>query len=174
MKRINPNTNQIFKRGDVREDGLIFKAYAMKRVRKNGYFVELWASPDVFARSSKDGNKTVRARYCTSKGRAGYMLRAAKSRANKNNAVCSLSIDWIEQKINQGFCELTGLPFDLDYAADTSKNPYAPSLDRIDSKNKNYTPENTRVVLLAVNCALSEFGLETIRPILTAMLSLVK
>ena len=170
MKRINPNTNTIFKRGDVREDGFIFKAYATNRTRKNGYFIEMWAAPEVFEKSSKDGNRTVRARYCTSKGRAGYMLRAAKSRAYKNNAICTIDIDWIEEKIKAGFCELTKLPFDLNYAIDTSKNPYAPSLDRIDSKNKNYTPENTRVVLLAVNCALSEFGLDLIRPILEAML----
>lgn len=171
MKRLNPNTNKPFCRGEVRDDGYIFKAYCTTRTKTNGFFVEHWASPVAFEKSTKDGNKTVKSRYCTTDGRAGYMLRAAKSRALKNKAVCTIDMAWVSQKINQGYCELTGLAFDLNYAADTSKNPYAPSLDRIDSKNKNYTPENTRVVLLAVNCALSEFGLETIRPILIAMLS---
>jgi hypothetical protein len=44
----------------------------------------------------------------------------------------------------------------------------APSLDRI-NKHKHYTEDNCRVILWAVNCALSEYGTENILPILKAM-----
>ena len=74
------------------------------------------------------------------------------------------------KKIQKGKCELTGLPFDLSTPQNTKNNPYSPSLDRIDSKNKNYTPENTRVVLSAVNMALNEFGLEVMKPIMKKLL----
>ena len=30
MKRINPNTGKPFKRGDTREDGMVFAAYQLK------------------------------------------------------------------------------------------------------------------------------------------------
>lgn len=41
-----------------------------------------------------------------------------------------------------------------------SKNPYSPSLDKIDSKIKEYSESNTRVVLSCVNDALNQYGLE--------------
>ncbi len=51
MKRINPNTDEEFRQGDVREDGYIFVSY---RTLKNsdGYFREDWAHPDVFKRKN--------------------------------------------------------------------------------------------------------------------------
>ena len=48
MRRINPQTNEPFKYGDVREDGYIFKEYKLKRLKKNGYFAEGWLSPESF------------------------------------------------------------------------------------------------------------------------------
>lgn len=38
-------------------------------------------------------------------------------------------------------------------------NPYASSIDRIDS-TKGYEPGNVRVVLWAINCACCSWGLE--------------
>jgi hypothetical protein len=170
MKRLNLTTNLPFKRGDIREDGFIFKAYAKNKPKSNGYFTEYWASPESFKNSTKNGNRSVRERYCAAEGRAGYMLRSAEKRAKKNGALCTIDKNWIIDKIKLGRCEFTNIPFDLNYAKNTHKNPYAPSLDRIDSKNKNYSPENTRIVLYAVNCALNEFGIDSVRHILQAMI----
>lgn len=57
-----------------------------------------------------------------------------------------------------GRCMLTGLPF-KDTAVGTGKarHPFAPSLDRIDSKQP-YSRRNCRLVLQAVNFALNAFG----------------
>lgn len=44
MKRINPETNAPFRRGDARHDGYIFFAYTNK-LKLNGYFKEIWLSP---------------------------------------------------------------------------------------------------------------------------------
>ena len=50
MKRLNPATNQPFKRGDVREDGRVFKGYIISRVKQNGFFVEEWLLREKFDR----------------------------------------------------------------------------------------------------------------------------
>ena len=43
MKRLNPLTGKIFKRGDQREDGLIFENYIKKRInKKTGLYYEVW------------------------------------------------------------------------------------------------------------------------------------
>jgi len=49
------------------------------------------------------------------------------------------------------------------------KNPYAPSLDRIVPAH-GYAPGNVRFVLEAVNVAMNQWGLETLLPILRAVL----
>ena len=84
-------------------------------------------------------------------------------------AICSITEEWIAKKIKNVVCELTGLAFSLEDTEDTKNNPFSPSLDRIDSKIKGYTPENTRVVLSLVNLALNEFGEEVAAPIIKAM-----
>ena len=75
--------------------------------------------------------------------------------------------------VETGRCQLTNLPFDFQRANKTSKNPYAPSLDRIDSQ-KGYTKENCRIVLAAVNDALGEHADNDILPILEAMVKGIK
>ncbi len=44
MKRLNPNTRQPFKHGDVREDGYIFWSYNTT-IKKDGTKAEKWLSP---------------------------------------------------------------------------------------------------------------------------------
>lgn len=48
MRRKNPITGENFKQGDTREDGFRFVTYVPSRKRKNGFFVETWASPEAF------------------------------------------------------------------------------------------------------------------------------
>lgn len=98
-------------------------------------------------------------------GRARDLIRAAGQRSDN----VSITAEWVANKIEAGVCELTGLPFDLQPSEQYGRNPYAPSLDRKDSKNRNYDMENSRIVLWAVNSALSEFTGDTMLPILKAM-----
>ncbi len=95
-------------------------------------------------------------------------------RAKKRNADCEITEAWIIKKLIQGHCELSGLPFDLTPSTRHRTNPYAPSLDRINSDIKNYTPENTRLVLASVNLALNEFGTDIMLPILKAMVDTIE
>jgi hypothetical protein len=55
MKRLNPNTNQPFKRGDIRKDGYLFDKYNLSaKVKKDGFYQENWLSPKVFNKESKN------------------------------------------------------------------------------------------------------------------------
>ena len=67
---------------------------------------------------------------------------------------------WIEEKILFGYCEVTGIPFDLtSQKSSTShaKNPWVPSLDRIDSTGV-YCKENVQLVVYMYNVCKSEFS----------------
>ena len=119
--------------------------------------------------------KEQRQKYAAShKGRATKMWHNAKRRSQNKDCEISITVDWITEKLLKGICEYTGLPFDLNPVHDFSSNPYAPSLDRINPKIKNYSPENTRVVLTCVNKTLNEYGENTILPILKAMVSVIE
>ena len=48
MKRLNEKTNEPFKMRDVRKDGYIFDCYITSVKQKNGYYKEMWRSPQGF------------------------------------------------------------------------------------------------------------------------------
>lgn len=84
-------------------------------------------------------------------------LRGAKKNAGPRGIQWDLSdadIAKILARAN-GKCEVTGKPFVL--LGNGKREPWAPSLDRIDS-TKGYTFNNVRLVAVVVNYALHEFG----------------
>lgn len=67
---------------------------------------------------------------------------------------------WIYEKIKNGYCEVTGIKFDLSTEVRSSahaKNPWVPSIDRIDS-SKPYLKENVQLVVFMYNVCKSEFS----------------
>jgi hypothetical protein len=59
-----------------------------------------------------------------------------------------------------GRCAVSGVKFDLERFPDALvKHPFAPSIDRILSSG-HYTRENVRLVCVAVNFGMGEWGLE--------------
>ena len=165
MKRLNPKTCQPFSFGDMREDGYVFSHYQIncKPIKKDGYYRELWIKPKVQENSKRRSlirNKEART---TPIGRARELIRNAQFRANRDGGEVTITTDWVVDRIKAGRCELSGLPFDLNTNLTRfNNNPQAPSLDKIDSANKNYTPENTRVVLYMVNVCIGEYGLDSL------------
>jgi hypothetical protein len=175
MKKLNPETGLPFKRGFIREDGFIFCEYRQKEKTKSGFFLEVWLSPESYIIHKERSQKSCKSRYekvkLTPFGRAKKLISAAKRRASKNSSIVSVDANWVAQKIEMGVCEVTGLSFDLSNSNRFTHNPFSPSLDRIDSSNKNYTPDNTRVVLTGVNIALGQWGIIEMLPILKALIS---
>lgn len=86
-------------------------------------------------------------------------LRGARTRARMNGYEYVLSEQWcLEQLFRQGGrCALTGMRFSVAGTGMRGRDPYCPSLDRIDN-SKGYTPENTRIVILAINIMLADWG----------------
>ena len=137
-----------------------------------------------FNKKAKDGrfhyckictNKDNAKRRTTPLGRAQVLIN--EMRKNKDgkraNLKKTLTTADILPALEAGYCQLTRLPFDFYPTKNTSKNPYAPSLDRIDSQ-KGYTKENCRVILSAVNDALGEYKDEDMLPILKALVKGLK
>lgn len=68
-----------------------------------------------------------------------------------------------------GCCAVTGIPFDLTRPAGQRKRLWAPSVDRIES-GAGYVSGNVRVVAIAVNIAMSDFGEEFLLRIAHALI----
>lgn len=93
--------------------------------------------------------RASRKHYESIRGRACHLLNNAKKRQNKWSSF-DIDREFIEQKLENGFCEVTGLQFDFTSPGQSKKNPFAPSIDRIDN-SQGYVKSNVRVVLWAVN-----------------------
>lgn len=99
----------------------------------------------------------------TQGGRKLRIFSQAKARSKKRGHDSTLSkpdFDKIIRRSN-GFCEVTGVPFSDAKYSGSKRRPFSASIDRIDS-GKGYSYENCRLVCLAVNFAMSEWGDEVI------------
>jgi len=99
--------------------------------------------------------------------RAQTLVTCARVRARRLGVPFSLGADVAElqRRIDKGFCELTGLPFDLDGVRCWA----SPSLDRIEPK-LGYVLSNVRIVCWGMNLALSNWGEETLLMMVRAWL----
>jgi hypothetical protein len=76
--------------------------------------------------------------------------RGCKHRLSVNDVVAMF-------EAQDGRCALTGVEFELTYDGAATRNPLAPSLDRVDL-TRGYEPDNTRLVALIANLARCDFG----------------
>jgi len=90
-------------------------------------------------------------------GRAGNIYRAAKRRALLKNILFNVSLARIEVALLLGKCERTAIPFDLSKPNKLSRNPYSPSIDRIDPF-KGYTDDNVQIVVGMYNLGKSQYS----------------
>lgn len=88
----------------------------------------------------------------TVRGRTILLLNKASARARNKGQKSTVTHDFIATKIEKGFCERTGLPFQLENHEKTYRNPYSPSIDKINPFGK-YTNENVQVVCNFYNTA---------------------
>lgn len=138
--------------------------YGKEYYRKNA----AWISEKT--RAAKKANpekfKERDRRYWKSaKGRAGYLLLAAKQRS-KN---VTITRAWIQERLDRGYCEVTGLPFVID--ANAIANPWSPSLDqRI--PGQGYTPENTQLVVWIYNVSKGSWTHSDVLTLADALLTI--
>lgn len=101
-------------------------------------------------------------------GHRSYLLwRRAKDRASKRNLKFSISRDQVKNWLQLGFCQVTGLKFDLCFD-DDKMNPLAPSLDRIDPKI-GYVDGNVQMVCWVYNRAKGDGSADDVLLLVEAM-----
>lgn len=66
-----------------------------------------------------------------------------------------------------GVCALSGLKFQMELGKPRKRNPYRPSVDRINS-NKGYVKGNIQFVLAIVNTMKMDYTDEVLRPVIKA------
>lgn len=99
-----------------------------------------------------------RKNYEAVESRARFMMANARLRRPEN---FTLTLEHVVEGIKAGHCPMTGIEFDLtnshEKATGRSRNPYGPSLDRIDSRLP-YTNENCRIVSTQYNIMKGELS----------------
>ena len=81
------------------------------------------------------------------------LLSRSKRRAEQNGWGYDLDYDWLMEKMTSGRCSVT----DVDLVIAGDKNPWQPSIDRIDS-SKGYTKDNCQIVCWIYNRAKNDDG----------------
>lgn len=109
-------------------------------------------------------------RRCLPEARAKTLHNACLKRAQKRGLPFDLTLEWLTEKIKSGICEATGLAFDFGPPPNGwNYNPKGPSVDQIDAGG-GYTISNCRIVLVAFNNAVGQYGDDLYAEVATAFL----
>ena len=102
-------------------------------------------------------------------GYARDLYARTRRRATEADIYFELSLGDVLRKgeANNWRCELTGIRFDIARTDNAYARPLAPSIDRIDC-SQGYTVANIRLVCVAVNAALNDWGEAVFRKIALA------
>lgn len=107
--------------------------------------------------------------------RAGYERRrarvlwgSARRRAKKQGLLFTLTPKWVQERLDRGVCEVTGLRLELQKTAACHYGARSPSIDRKDS-SRGYTPENCQLVVWQYNAAKGQHDLADLVVLVTAL-----
>lgn len=123
---------------------------------------------------NKERSLENRRRYANSaRGRAVALFNRISKQAkngrrfNRPGFDFDVTVEWIQERIELGFCETTGILFEL-IERNKKWSPFSPSVDRIDC-TKGYTKDNSRVVCLIFNLSRNQFTDEDVLKMARAM-----
>lgn len=87
--------------------------------------------------------------------RAKHAWFSTRKSAKNLGVEFDLTVEWFQEKLNRGVCEMSGLPFDMETTK--HRSPNCPSIDRRDPKG-SYTKANCRLILWFINRAMMDLG----------------
>ncbi|OQY75891.1 MAG: hypothetical protein B6D47_00590 [Rhodocyclaceae bacterium UTPRO2] len=98
-------------------------------------------------------------------------LERLRRRGRASGKGCSLTIGQFAQLVIEadGACQVSGIHFSNDIPVGSKRAPFSMSIDRIDS-SRGYHFDNCRIVCLAVNLAMNNWGAAVMARIGKAML----
>ena len=126
------------------------KAYAKKNPEK----VKAYKQKS-YRKNLENIRQVYKLRNETPEGKARLLLHDAKHRSFKIDTTLELTLEDIVEKLQVGCCTITKIPF--DFSREVARNPWTPSLDRVDSKEP-YTKDNTQIVCWAYNNLKSDLN----------------
>lgn len=99
---------------------------------------------------------------------ARAMLNFCRGSAKRRGLDFALTAEDIEAMLAPMVCSATGLPLSLEHDGESARNPWAPSIDRIDC-SKGYVLGNVRVVCVLYNLARNDFPDEAVMTMAKAL-----
>ena len=101
--------------------------------------------------------------------------RALKDRAKYKGLDFNLTPKYLQTLFDncKGKCSVTGLPFDMQMGKGKKRNPYRPSVDRIDP-SKGYVKRNIQIILVLVNTMKMDYPDHILHPVIRAWCSRIE
>lgn len=99
-----------------------------------------------------------------------WLLLRSRFNSKQRGFGTALIDDEVEALLAPMVCSVTNLPLTWEYDGESRSNPWAPSLDRIDS-SKGYDSSNVRVVCWAFNAMRSDFPDNVVQALADAVLN---
>ncbi len=99
---------------------------------------------------------------------ARKLLNQCRNSAKARGRECTITVEMIEGMLAPMTCSATGLPLTWEHGGDSARNPWAPSIDRIDP-TKGYVDSNVRVVCVLYNLARNNFPDEAVMTMARAL-----
>ena len=119
--------------------------------------------PETSRERVREGSKKRALRLKHVGGDARLRLRNCKRRAEKKGWDFDLDVEWIQERLDAGICEMSGIQFLYGFRRTWDSF----SIDRIDS-TKGYTKDNCRAILWCLNLAFSTWGEEVLKSVVLA------
>lgn len=135
-KRLNPETGEKFKRGELNDTKQYFIGYVSGQRRSGGYFGEAWGSKSAYLRS-----------------RVGLTFSKMKNRAKENNVALNVTIDYLVSILPDDMrCPI--LDTEMEFGGGEERST-SPSVDRL-IPEKGYVKGNVAWVSMLANSVKSE------------------
>ncbi len=121
-------------------------------------------------RGENPNTNLEKGRRWRAKNRAAVLFKSCRDNAKRRGRSLdfTLTLEEVEQMLAPMTCSATGLPLVWEHDGSSARNPWAPSLDRLDN-SIGYVPGNVRVVCWAFNCMRADFPDEVVLTLAKAL-----